>query len=341
MAAGSVTAEGEGGGSSRPPLPPARGGDAGASGPVRTGVRVRAASATARARRRAEGIRAVLFLVPAALFLLVFVYFPAAIAFGLAFFHFHLLGVHTTWAGLQNFRDALGYRVFWIAVRNTLLYAALMIPLTVSLAVLFAALLTQPGRYYGMLRTAVLLPYVTPAVATAIGWLWIFNPQYGLADSLLHSLGLPPLPWLQSTTWALPSVAIYTLWHGLGFDVIVASAALGAVPRQLQEAARVDGADRWRVLRSVTLPLISPTVFFLVIITTIGTLQSFSQIYALSGGQGGPAYATTTLLFLVYQTAFTYYHFSYGAAMALLLVVLILGLTLLQRWISRRWVFYQ
>jgi ABC-type sugar transport system permease subunit len=271
----------------------------------------------------------------------VFVYFPAVIALGLAFFHFHLRGAETTWAGLQNFRDALEYRIFWIAVRNTVLYAAVMIPLTVSLALLIAALLTRQSRFYGALRTAVLLPYVTPVVATSIGWLWIFNPQYGVANSALHALGLPELPWLQSTTWALPSVAIYTLWHGLGFDVIVACAALAAVPRQVVEAARVDGAGPWRIFRSVTLPLISPTVFFLVVVTTIGALQTFSQIYALSGGQGGPDFATTTLLFLIYRTAFTYYHFSYGAAMALMLVVLILALTLLQRWLSRRWVFYQ
>lgn len=304
-------------------------------------VRPAGQCSTYRARRRAEGLRAALFLLPACTFLAMFVYLPAVVALGLAFFHFHLRGQPSTWAGLQNFRDALEYRVFWIAVKNTLVYAAVMIPLTVSLAVLIAVLLARQARFYGVLRAAVLLPYVTPVVATSIGWLWIFNPQYGLANSLLHSLGLPQLPWLASTTWALPSVAIYTLWHGLGFDVIVACAALATVPRQVLEAARVDGAGRWRTFRSVTLPLISPTVFFLVIVTTIGTLQTFSQIYALSGGQGGPDYATTTLLFLIYRTAFTYYHLSYGAAMALFLVLMILALTLFQRWLSQRWVFYQ
>ena len=216
-----------------------------------------------------------------------FVYFPAVIALGLAFFHFHLRGAETTWAGLQNFRDALEYRIFWIAVRNTVLYAAVMIPLTVSLALLIAALLTRQSRFYGALRTAVLLPYVTPVVATSIGWLWIFNPQYGVANSALHALGLPELPWLQSTTWALPSVAIYTLWHGLGFDVIVACAALAAVPRQVVEAARVDGAGLMTELTRVILPIVVPGLAATALICMIFSWNEFFFAVNLTATRAG------------------------------------------------------
>ena len=140
---------------------------------------------------------------------------------------------------------------------------------------------------------------------------------------------------------AMPSVALYTLWHGLGFNVVIVLSALSSIPRHVQEAAAIDGATGWTRFRRITLPLLSPTVFFLLIITTIATLQAFSQVYALSGGTGGPAYATTTLLLLIYQTAFQDFHFSYAASMAMLLVLLILLLTLIQNWLSKRWVFYQ
>jgi ABC-type sugar transport system permease subunit len=273
--------------------------------------------------------------------LILFVYAPALLALGLGFFHYHLLGIGTTWAGLTNFRSALRYSLFWTALRNTLLYALIMVPVTLIGALLLAQLLCGPGKYVGFLRTLILLPYITPVIATAIGWLWIFNPQYGLLNSLMSWLGLPVHQWMQSPTWALPAVAMYTLWHGLGFDMIIALAALASLPKSVSEAAQIDGAGPATIFFRVTLPLLTPTLFFLLVITTIGSLQAFSQIYALSGGQGGPEYATTTLIFLIYQTAFQYYHFSYAAAMAVLLVLLILGLTLFQNWLSKRWVFYQ
>jgi ABC-type sugar transport system permease subunit len=216
-----------------------------------------------------------------------------------------------------------------------------MIPTTIFGAVLIALLIHGSSRFYAIIRTAVLLPYITPVIATSIGWLWMFNPQYGMMNAVLGWFHIPPSQWLLSPSMAMPAVALYSLWHGLGFDVIIVLAALSNVPTTVLEAATIDGATHWRKFWRVTLPFISPTMFFLVIITTIATLQAFSQVYALSGGKGGPEYATTTLLLLIYQTAFQDFHFSYAAAMAILLVLMILGLTLFQRWLSTKWVFYQ
>ena len=278
-------------------------------------------------------------------FLIVFTYLPAGVSLVLGFYHYHLLGVNTTFGGLGDFKEALTYSVFWQALRNTLVFALYMIPATVIGAVAIAVLISEKSRYYAMLRTFVLLPYITPVVATSIGWLWMFNPQYGILNAALHWVHLPESQWLLSPRMAVPSIALYSLWHGLGFNVVIVLSALANIPRQVLEAAAIDGATGWTRFRRVTLPLLSPTVFFLVIITTIGTLQAFSQIFALTSGPqaaaGGPENATLTLILLVYQTAFTYFHFSYAAAMALLLVVLILGLTLIQNWLSKRWVFYQ
>ena len=284
------------------------------------------------------------FLLPAVLFMLVFVYIPAGLSLTLGFFHYHLLGVDTTFAGLSNFAAALSYPVFWTALENTLIFAAIMVPLTIVLSLALGFLLHVESRFYASLRTMVLLPYITPVIATSIGWLWMFNPQYGILNAVLSFFHLPTLQWLLSSHWAMPSVALYTLWHSLGFDVVIVMAAIGNIPSSVIDAARVDGASSWRLFRKILGPLLSPTMFFLVIITTLGTLQAFSQIYALSGGAataGGPSYATTTLILLVYQTAFQDFHFSYAASMAFLLVILILLFTLMQSALAKRWVFYQ
>lgn len=292
-------------------------------------------------RSRGEGFKAVLFLMPAVLFLAVFVYVPAAMSLALGFYHYHLLGVDTTFAGLSNFSDALHYSVFWISVRNTLVYAAMMIPTTVAGSVLIALLIHRSGKIYALIRTTILLPYITPVIATAIGWMWMFNPQYGVMNAALKFFHLPPSQWLLSPAMALPSVALYSLWHGLGFNVVIVLAALGSIPQQVLESARIDGAGLWTRWWKIIMPLLSPTLFFLFIVTTISTFQAFSQVYALSSGSGGPEYATTTLLLLIYQTAFQYFHFSYAAAMAMMLVLMILALTLLQNWAAKKWVFYQ
>lgn len=312
------------------------------SGEITTKLAQTGATRRAKARtRRRELLAAAFFLLPALSFLAVFVYLPSVMAFALAFWHYHLLGVDTTWAGWSNFTDAATYSVFQQSLANTFSYAAMMVPGTLVLSVLIALLIQRAGRFYAFVRTLILLPYATPVVGTAIGWLWIFDPTYGLANGVLHWIGFPQSQWLQSPAMAMPSVAVYSLWHGLGFDVVIVLSALSGVPRTVLEAAQVDGAGPIRRFFAITAPFISPTLFFLTVVTTIGALQSFAQVYALSGGTGGPEYATTTTLFLIYQTAFLYGHFSYASAMAVILVLIILALTLIQRWIAGRAVFYQ
>ncbi|QQE79151.1 carbohydrate ABC transporter permease [Alicyclobacillus sp. SO9] len=291
--------------------------------------------------RNREYRYAVLFLAPALLFLMIFIYLPTLVAFVIAFFHYHLGSSQQQFAGISNFRDALSLNVFQKSILNSILFAAMQVPAILVLSICVALLINHSSRYYNFIRTLILLPYATPAVGTAIGWLWIFNPTYGLANGVLHWLGLPTSQWLQSPTMALPSIAIYSVWHGVGFDVVIVLSALGTLPRAAVEAAIVDGASAWTRFWKITFPLISPTVFFLLIVTTIGSLQSFSQIYALSGGSGGPEYATTTTLLLIYETAFKYNHLSYGSAMAIFLVIIILLFTLIQRWASKRYVYYQ
>jgi len=284
---------------------------------------------------------AALFLLPAFAFLAIFVYLPTVLAFVLAFLNYQGGNALPPWVGVANLHEAITYSVFQQSLVNTLYYAAMVVPGTLILSVAIALLIAKSTRLYSVARTIILLPYVTPAIGTAIGWLWIYDPSYGVANAVLHFLHLPTSTWMQSPSMAMPAVAIYSLWHGVGFDVIIVLTAITGLPQGVLEASMVDGARAWTRFWRLTVPLISPTLFFVTVVTAIGSFQAFSQVYALSTGSGGPEYATTTTLFLIYQTAFSYGNFSYAAAMAVYLVALIFIMTMILRWIGRKTVFYE
>lgn len=286
-------------------------------------------------------------LFPALSVFVLFFYVPAAFLVYISFYHWGVLSSATHFVGLANFRILFAQPLFLHSLETTAYYTIVMIPATVLLALGIALVLKEAvsARRGGLWRSAVFLPHVTPIVATSIIWVWIFNPQFGLANFILTSLHLPALGWLESTQWALPAVMIDSLWHSLGLYVIIFLAGLANVPRDLLEVAQLDGARRMRIFRRVMWPLLSPTTFFVVILATVSSWQAFSQIYTMTGGAhggaGGPAFSTTTDALLVYQTAFTYDHFSLAAAMALVLFMIILLLTLGQKWVSNKLVFYR
>ncbi len=286
-------------------------------------------------------------LSPAIAVFVVFFFVPAAYLLYISFFHWGVLSSATTFVGLENFRRLFAQPLFWHSLATTGYYTLVMIPATTLLSLGIALVLREAvtARRGGVWRAAVFLPHVTPVVATSIIWVWIFNPQFGLANFVLTSLHLPALGWLGTTEWALPAVMIDSLWHSLGLYVIIFLAGLANVPRDLVEVAQLDGARRQRIFYRIIWPLLSPTTFFVVILATVNSWQAFSQIYTMTGGPhggaGGPAFSTTTDALLVYQTAFSYYHFSLAAAMAFVLFAIILTLTLIQKWISNRLVFYR
>ncbi|MDA8290657.1 MAG: sugar ABC transporter permease [Actinomycetota bacterium] len=286
-------------------------------------------------------------LAPAIAVFTVFFFVPAVYLVYISFFHWGVLSSATQFVGLQNFRRLVEQPLFWHSLVTSAYYTAVMIPATVLLALGIALVLREAvtARRGGVWRAAVFLPHVTPVVATSIIWIWIFNPQFGLANFVLTSLHLPALGWLDTTQWALPAVMIDSLWHSLGLYVIVFLAGLANVPRELVEVARLDGARRRRIFWRIIWPLLSPTTFFVVVLATVNSWQAFSQIYTMTGGPhggaGGPAFSTTTDAVLVYQTAFGFDHFSLAAAMALVLFVIILVLTVVQKWISNKVVFYR
>lgn len=304
--------------------------------------------------RRSERVRASLepvlgfgLLLPSLLIFLVFYYAPAAFLAYISFFHWNIFSSQSQFIGFGNFLILFRQPLFWQSLFTSLYFAAVMVPSATLLALGLALLLREGirSRRGGVLRSMVFLPHVTPVVATSIIWLWIFDPQFGLLNAVLGFLHLPQPGWLSSMHWAMPSVMIYTLWHSLGLYTVLFLGALATLPRSVLEAAQVDGARRWYLFRRVIWPLVSPVTFFVVVLATIDALQSFSQIYTLTGGPhggaGGPAFATTTDSVLIYETAFLYQHFSLASAMSLMLFLLILGLALVQKWVADRLVFYR
>jgi multiple sugar transport system permease protein len=283
---------------------------------------------------------AYLYIAPAALIFLIFTIGPALFVLYISLFNWNFLNqAMSQFVGLSNYEALLTSSQFWHSLLISLYFTIGTVPVAVILALVIAMVLMQqfPGR--GFVRLSVLSPYVTPVVATSIIWIWILNPQFGLLNDILHALHLPEVGWLESPHWALIGVIIYTLWHSLGFDVIIFMAGLSGISGELREAARIDGANRWREFWSITWPLLTPITLFVMVISVIGSMQAFTQFYTMT--EGGPLSATTTASFLLYSMAFVYYQTGPAAALAVLLFIIIGGLTALQLILSQRRVFYQ
>ncbi len=245
--------------------------------------------------------------------------------------------------GLENFARLFTDSNFWQAFGNTLKLMVFSVPIGVVLALGVAILLNQrlPGR--NIFRTLYFLPVVTSTVAASVVWTWIFQPRYGLIGNLLAPLGLRDLQWLTRPDLILIPVAVVTIWQRLGFDMVLFLAGLQTIPRILYEAAIIDGATRWQRFRSITLPLLSPTTFLVFVLSIINAFQIFDQVYVMTsrttlGGAGGSA---TTLAYLLYKSGFTNSEFGYASAIALVLFFVILGFTVFQLRLQRRWVYYE
>jgi multiple sugar transport system permease protein len=243
------------------------------------------------------------------------------------------------WVGLENYATLL-FRdeYFWrYAVFNTA-YMFLELPATVVLGVGLATLLNQRLRGMGLYRTVFYLPSVVPTVAIAMLWLWVLNPQYGLANEMMRSVGLDPLGWITDPKWAKPSFILMDLW-GVGGGMVIYLAALQGVPEHLYEAALLDGAGRWSKFWHVTLPMISPVIFFNVILGIIGTFQYFTQTYIMT--KGGPELSTMFYALYLFQNAFEFFRMGYACAMAWILFLITLAATLAVFRSSARWVYYE
>lgn len=242
------------------------------------------------------------------------------------------------WIGFTNFQNLFKDRLFWISFRVTATYALASVPLHIALGLAIAVLLNQRVRGLSVWRTIYFLPAVVSGVAVSMLWLWIFNPEFGLLNAGLRLIGISGPAWVHSRTWALPALILMSLW-GVGSTMVIYLAGLQGIPTEFYEAASIDGATSLQRFTRITLPLLSPVIFFMLVNGVIGSFQVFTQAYIMTGG--GPANATLFYALYLYRTGFKELNFGYASALAWVLFLVILALTLLIFRSSRFWVYYE
>ncbi|SDS41327.1 carbohydrate ABC transporter permease [Microlunatus soli] len=294
-------------------------------------------------RRRASGLVRLeqrwgwIFALPAIAGFLIFTIGPM-IASGVFSATDWTIGRAPKFIGVDNYRRLAHDELFWKSLSVTTYYTVGSVPLVLLVGFVVALLLNQKVRGLLLWRTVYYLPTLVPAIASAVLWIWIFNPDFGLLNSLLRGAGLPTSQWIYSERAAIPSLILMSTW-GFGNAMVIFLAGLQGIPRQLLEAASIDGAGTWERFRHVTLPFMTPTIFYNLVTGVIGTFQVFNQAYVMT--QGGPNNATLFYIYYLYRKAFTEGQMGYAAALAWVLFVIVLIITVLLFRNARRWVYYE
>jgi multiple sugar transport system permease protein len=277
---------------------------------------------TERGRRTVTGY---LFIMPFILGFLIWFLLPALVAGWLTFFDWNMIR-DPIYIGLENFKEIFRDKLFLQSLKVTVYYTLVSVPVTLILGFLVALLLNTKVRGMSVFRTIYYLPSIVPAVANAVLWSFVFNTEFGLLNAFLRALGLKKIMWLQDPKWAMPALIIMSLWS-LGGGMVIYLAGLQGIPESLYEAASIDGAGRWAKLRHVTIPLISPVMFFNLIMGVIGSFQVFTVGFLVTAG--GPQNATLFYVLYTYRTGIQYFDMGYAAVLAWILFFIILALTLL------------
>jgi multiple sugar transport system permease protein len=283
---------------------------------------------------------AYLFNAPGLILFAVFTVYALYTSFVISFHEWDILDPSKPYVGLDNYKDVLADQDFRAAIGHTLYFVLGSVPATMIIALGLALLLNTQIRGLGLFRTAYYLPVITPLVIAALIWTWVYNVDYGLANFYLQKLHIidHPVLWLADRTTAMPAVIVMNIWKGVGFNMIVFLAGLQAVPTELYEAAEVDGAGAWTRFRRITIPLLAPTTFFLLLINTLGASKAFDQIFVMTnGGPPGPGGATTTITYYIYNAAFRDFRMGYASALAYTLFAMLFVLSFFQfRWYRNR-----
>lgn len=278
------------------------------------------------------------FILPNLLGFAIFTLVPTVFSLVLAFMNWDGANV-VSWAGFDNFKQLFHDTTFRIALRNTFYYVIGTVPLTMIASLGLAMLLNQPLVGRNFFRATFFFPYVGSLVAVAVVWNMIFSPAAGPVNQFLMSLGVENPPrWTASVDWAMPTVIMASIWRGMGYYMVIYLAALQGIPAELYEAASIDGASAWQKFRYVTLPMLTPATFFVSIMLTIASFKIFDLILVMTNG--GPGRATNVLVMHTYNVAFREFRFGYASAIALVLFVIVLVITIIQFRMERRWVNY-
>jgi multiple sugar transport system permease protein len=291
-------------------------------------------------RSRRQAITGYLWIMPWLIGFVGFSLGPTVSAFALSLTRYDIITA-PQWIGFDNYVYAVQTDpLFWKSLGRTLYYVGVSVPIGIVASLALALLLNMQKPGTATYRTMFFLPNLTPVVAAAVLWTWIYHPRFGPLNYLLGLVGVPQISWIGSAEWAIPSLILISLWAGVGGSrMVIFLAGLQSVPAELHEAAEVDGAGTWARFRFVTLPLISPTMFFNRVLALIGTLRVFEVSFLTT--TGGPNYATWFYMLHLYQSAFRDFDMGYASALAVILFVITLILTYLQLQLSNRWVYYE
>ena len=302
------------------------------------GVSDKDANRAASRRRRTRFSVGWLFISPWLVGFALFTFVPFLASFYLSFCRYDVIAV-PEWVGLQNFRHLLtGDPLFWKSLWNTLIYAVVALPLGILVSIGLALLLDMDIRGVSVYRTFCYIPSIVPLVASCVLWNWILNPQIGLINGALRLVGIEGPLWLSSTVWSKPALILMSLW-GAGGSMIIYLAGLKDIPLALYEAAVLDGANAWHRTRHVTLPMLTPVIFFNLVMGLIGAFQYFTQAYIMT--RGGPADSTLFYSLYLFDRAFTYLNMGYASAMAWILFAIVMVCTLLVFKTHKAWVHYE
>lgn len=291
------------------------------------------------ARTRGDYFWGYLMIAPTVLGLLIFSIWPV---FQTLFFSFTTWGAfgNYDWSGLDNYKKMLTDKMFWMALKNTLVYTCVTIPFAVSLSIIAAVLLNQKIRGVTAYRTLYFLPVVTMPAAIAMVWKWLYNTDYGLINFLLSKVGIKGPSWLTDPDIALYSMVLVAVWAAIGHNMVIFLSGLQGIPVSYYEAAAIDGAGPFKNFMFITLPLLTPTIFFVTIISLIGAFQVFDLVFMMIGPDSIVIEHTQSVVFLFYKNAFMLNNKGYAAAIAMFLFVIILLVTIVQMKLQKRWVHY-
>ncbi|MGM0161789.1 carbohydrate ABC transporter permease [Enterococcus sp. DIV1059_2] len=284
--------------------------------------------------KRKNMLTALSFIAPNFIGFFLFTLVPVVFSLILAFMEWDSFS-SPEFVGMKNFSKMLGDDTFWISLKNTFLYTIGVVPLTLICSLGLAILLNKKVRGMKFFRTAFFFPYVTSLVAIAVVWNMLFHPTMGPINQFLKFFIENPPGWTSSSDWALTAIIIVSVWRGMGYYMILYLAGLQSVPKELYEAASIDGANKWQQFRNVTLPSLRPTTFFVSIMLVINCFKIFDLVQVMTAG--GPGRATNVLVYQIYNEAFVKFNFGYASAIAMVLFVIVLGITVIQfKWNQRQ-----
>lgn len=269
-----------------------------------------------------------IFVIPGLISYLLFTLYPAARSFLQSLHSIRNTSAPWTFTGLENYRTVFSDKVFWQALFNSFAYVLMTVPLGTAISLVIAIALHGIRRFKGFFRALYFIPSVAGVISMGIVFTWMYEPYSGLINLVLSWLGVTGVTWLRDKNLVLPSIAAMTIWRTMGYSVVIILAGLMAIPSDYYEAAQLDGASAFRRHISITLPLVAPTLSFIVINNLIQDMQAFSEIFVMTGG--GPGFASTTTGFRIYQEAFLYFNFGKASAIAVVLLLVMLFITILQ-----------